>query len=1017
MMPVKNNRSYLGAFLRGLLILFLLLMSLSVITSAISYFNKEDITKRLLNYLNGITYGDLQYKEIQISPLSLFPNISCSLEDVKFTYDQDSLINDPEILNIDKVHFGFNFIEMMSGVIKVKELMLEDGSIYLKQYQDNSLNIKEAIKPRSKNKDTNLKEDSMRQELSFALNEFSLKNIKITFDLASEDSMKVFTVNSSKLSLDNNKNYIECSLNTQLKLDQGMDISYLDLSDDLIEFRTKFKLDKSQNLLQIHEGKLNVRKAKLEVVGEVNLKSYEMDLNFRSSEKGLGLANEILTNKGVDNIKHGDIFLKGNVSGEAMKPIIDMSLEVVNLKIQMPRSKRYVDNLNVRGYYFSGFTSDQSDAVLTIDTLYATLPDGYIKSSFKYEDFSKPSLRYSIDINSGINNLDQIIEFGPVSNLRGEILLKDQFKGKKLDNEWIDRLNGQLSFKMDSLSFVLYDSIRLSNIDGLITGSVDSVNISDLNIDVQDSDLKLNGHINHFRDIFFPKGQDFKSKLQVSSNTLKVKSIEPYFPQLKRLSIAEINDMIFTVQLASNYKIGRQPDKVLDLECSIKGFKADLSHEALRLNISNDELVYQLSDSLKVFKVSNLLIEHDESSLLCNADFFDLGKDEMDSLLTRVAINNLDLNELGNLVSLDSATLSGKLDGSIDLYLRQPKNSQHLVSNFELNADSIFYWNDKDSLKLITLHLLASEIHFSDSMFLQNLDGQFKIEIDELKSSWINKPKLAYDITISDEIIEIEPIESSIYGKIGEGRYTLKPFDDPPKFSFDYSVKDLAIDDLVSTFYDQDTLPNKIKGLANLNLSIKTNGQSKEQLLHNLNGNIELKAREMTVYGFDIDRAIRKYERTQRFNLIDFGAFALTGPVGIAITKGNSYAGLFKIKKGDSTAINSLSSKWNLDGGRGTIKDVALATNENRIAGKGWIDFESDSLEFQIAAIDKNGCPIISQKIYGNRNSPELEKVKVIPTIMAPVTNLLSGIVGKDCETFYQGVIMHPEKTKRNKRK
>ena len=115
-------------------------------------------------------------------------------------------------------------------------------------------------------------------------------------------------------------------------------------------------------------------------------------------------------------------------------------------------------------------------------------------------------------------------------------------------------------------------------------------------------------------------------------------------------------------------------------------------------------------------------------------------------------------------------------------------------------------------------------------------------------------------------------------------------------------------------------------------------------------------------------------------------------------------------KKGDSTRISKISSNWHLQDGKITINDVAFETLENRIAAKGWLDMRSDSLDIVVGVIEATGCAIIDQRIYGTGADPEYGKVKVIRTLLSPVTKVLNRIVARDCEVFYDGIVQHPAK-------
>ena len=141
----------------------------------------------------------------------------------------------------------------------------------------------------------------------------------------------------------------------------------------------------------------------------------------------------------------------------------------------------------------------------------------------------------------------------------------------------------------------------------------------------------------------------------------------------------------------------------------------------------------------------------------------------------------------------------------------------------------------------------------------------------------------------------------------------------------------------------------------------------------------------------------------------------LVGPAGILYTKGSDYLVLLGSDKGDSTAIRRISSQWRLDKGRIATNDVAFATLKNRVAIKGWLDMAKDSLDVTIAVIDKNGCSLLDQRIYGDSNKPEYSEVVFFNTLLAPVTHVVQDLLGTECEVFYHGNVTHPTDTKSQK--
>ena len=91
---------------------------------------------------------------------------------------------------------------------------------------------------------------------------------------------------------------------------------------------------------------------------------------------------------------------------------------------------------------------------------------------------------------------------------------------------------------------------------------------------------------------------------------------------------------------------------------------------------------------------------------------------------------------------------------------------------------------------------------------------------------------------------------------------------------------------------------------------------------------------------------------------------------------------------------------------------MAIATNEQRMAAKGWVNLNTDSLEVNIALLNEDGCSIFRQSIKGQIEKPVMGKVHAGKILLAPVSNLAKSVAQVDCEVFYTGRVKHPEKKK-----
>jgi AsmA protein len=200
-----------------------------------------------------------------------------------------------------------------------------------------------------------------------------------------------------------------------------------------------------------------------------------------------------------------------------------------------------------------------------------------------------------------------------------------------------------------------------------------------------------------------------------------------------------------------------------------------------------------------------------------------------------------------------------------------------------------------------------------------------------------------------------------------------------------------------------------ITGKMDFSMDITMSGNQWDSLVSKLNGDIHLTGKNLIMYGVDTDELLEKFKRSQKFTLIDVGAVLLAGPVGLAVTKGTDYASLIVLNSGEETLVTNLVSDWNIHDGKLIMQDVAFTTKKNRIAADGWLNFATDSLEITIALLNKNGCSIFSQDLFGSFDEPETGDIQVFGTILAPVTNLWDDIWGNDCEVFYNGAVKHPQ--------
>ncbi len=354
-------------------------------------------------------------------------------------------------------------------------------------------------------------------------------------------------------------------------------------------------------------------------------------------------------------------------------------------------------------------------------------------------------------------------------------------------------------------------------------------------------------------------------------------------------------------------------------------------------------------------------------------------------------------------------SMKGKLSGSFFAELQFPIDST-ILKFVNLKDANLLYQFSGDTITTKSLSLSLSDVYFNDAVDsnpFATLSTAGKLKATELHSSELNLDNIAIDFKVNNGTYKLSSNRVRFFGENAKGKayVVLSPFSNDPSYHINYTVNKFYAEEMLETFL----LDTMVTGPLSLSMDVNSKGFDWDNVVKNMKGSINLSGKDLIFYGMDADNLIEKFKRSQSFNLVDLGAVLLAGPVGIAVTKGSDYASILITNSGESSQITNMVSNWKIANGVLSIQDAAFATHKNRIAAKGLINFSQDSLNLTIALLNKYGCSVFSQDIYGNLNSPTMGKLKVVGTILSPITNLVDDILGNDCDVFYSGSVQHPK--------
>lgn len=327
-----------------------------------------------------------------------------------------------------------------------------------------------------------------------------------------------------------------------------------------------------------------------------------------------------------------------------------------------------------------------------------------------------------------------------------------------------------------------------------------------------------------------------------------------------------------------------------------------------------------------------------------------------------------------------------------------------------LSAGSLAYYNtktkQKTELKGLTINAKNLSIADTPGGLIRVLSFTGNMDCRELYVKDLKIAAVRGGVKIDKGMISLTPLTLNVFGGNGEG----DAFGDMSKADAVYrlNLKVLKID--FKKFSEYFKMNNVIGGKSDLFVAVTIKEREGLSLLKETEGTVAIEGRNLTIYSMDLDQVLTKYETSQKFNLVDLGAFFVAGPLSTVALKGFRYGDLFVHAHGGHGTVTKLVSRWRIKHGKAEALDCALATQHHRIALKGMLNLVSEHYEnVTVAILDEKGCAKFKQPISGPFGSPEIGTVSTIESMAGPIVSLYSQtkrlLKGGKCDVFYNGSV------------
>ncbi len=1018
---LKRIARILGFTILGIIMLGLILTSYLTI-------RKDYFGKKILQAVNHKIQGELVFNDLHFSPLSQFPNFSVSLKEVAF-FEYPQSENDSSELPVgrfDQIKCALNIKEIIRGNVIVSKILINDGQIFVNKYSDSTLNFVNAIRPANQPESTENRRRKSNLEVSdtsyfkadsssiqFDLKSILLKDIYIVFEDQSTGKHSDIDIKNLRASIIYTPEEITSDVNTSLRINNYMLSEDLVLKDLDISLESAMHVNQIENLLEFERSDLTIGKAQFSMQGTAGYgQNSSIDLHVDGSDKDLSFFSIFLSQEGLKNLKGGDIYFRGAVSGETGIgiPNIECQFGIEDMRMLIPKSGLFIQDAELNGFFRSGLKADLSDAFLKIDTIKASLPDGHVNGSFSIRNFKLPYLNYQLDIKTNLAGFDNVFNLKNIDDLEGLIHFKDIYEGHfNSDSGWTIIKLHPAALIFDSVSFGIPNTIEVDQMHGHITGTMDSIEIMDLEIISGNSDILLNGKLFGISQLILDSKQAISADLRIVSNNFDLPGTLSFLPRLSWTFPYQIKDIKLDVLMSSSKTALTEFNRTPEINFKIKYLEGTLENLFKPARITNGSFTLGERDSILSLKFDDFDIKIAGSELQADVELSIPPNRHLD-LAFNVLAENLNPGEVLFRESPDSFPnfLYSRIDGDLNASLYFSRDTAAILTSFDFSSSKLAFTGSADTIDIQALHLnMEREQHKipRGTNSLAVLTADIKMGAQYIHSRHFKVDDVEYQIDVDEGAYTVIPLSSRFFGKPGTGIFTIAPFAKPLWGHIEYAVEQFQIEDLLSTFREEPYL----SGPMDFNVILDFKGSNLDTILSTINADIQIKGQNLRFEGLDIDKFINKFNRSQHFNLVDVGAVIVAGPIGLAVTKGSDYALVFVHNKDEFSTITELISDNSIKDGHLELSDVAFATEKNRIAIKGWYNAISDSLDIIVGVVNPEGCEILSQEIYGPLKNPELGSVKIISKLFAPVSNLFKDTSGKDCEPFYTGKLKHPE--------
>lgn len=1013
---------------------------------------KDWLLERLQGTINRMQSGDLLIGDADLSPFKDLPNITIRLNDVSYFEKKDKGRSTPEfpILRATHLFVAFKVWPLVKeSRLEISNVIVAEAELNLEEYEDGTLNIENALAKPALNEDSLMMpstpspgrerihrdaRDTVRsathelppdEQVNLELRSIHLEELKLKYTTAA--SRWQLSIKALEGFMSYRQDTIACGVSSMLEAVSGENLTYL-IPKGKVLFAAELGIDRTTKILAIKNGKVSFDKFSLDVGGTyAHQNNRFIDIDFDILSENAELMSGILRQESMsinsDLIRHANIYLHGTLKGEMANqlPRINVSFGMHDMSVRLPDGLGEFKNIGFDGIFSSGSQDDYSEAQLELKDIVGDLPGGTISGYFRLRNLKAPYLDYNLYSSAKLDGWDKLWRIESVGDLKGKVILAARYLGplENLRGHESDSL-GSFNLEFEDVSFILASTGRwIKGFSGRCYEANNLLSLRDFHFNYDESELRLEGTIENLVHFALDKEYVLRGNLTIHSDSFFTNHVLPTTSQKARIDdrATNLNLSLKFSTYPSEFADSAFPDVRFEIGRLSAQFEklADIGNLLASGTVSQAENgTLLLIDSVHAELPLGIVEISNGSLLMPRGKNLQISADLKATKFPWIYINNL-VSEMrstrhpiaGRSRHPDRGIMSCELSVSANV-----RSFPFAVSDLEVHHGSIMWEkNDTTIVNARGVEVVVRNLFFENPpnsgkiMGLRTVEGDLYVR--DLSLPMLHGTAFQLNFEGANNLLNMTFFSKKLLANNESGRFDVDFSGSIPAWKFKYTTRNASIEDLLNACNQQEV----IDGYIDISASLAGAGFKLDELANTLTGELQIEGDSLKLHGVQLDKLLTKYERSQKFNLVDLTAFALAGPMGAVVTKGSDFISVMNtnLDKSETTEVRRLVARWHVAEGVLHTQDVAFATKLNRVAFMGSFDFANDTIPgFTVAVVDKKGCSLIDQQVYGKTDNIQIGKANITRSIFGSVINFVNQLAGTGCKRIYSGSVEPP---------